>query len=59
MVGFWMMSSHYLFENRKSTPDWVGGFNGEHSLISFLIPNVGWPMSFAGIGFLIYMFKPD
>lgn len=58
MVGFWMMSSKGLYFNLKTPPSHVGGYYGEHSLLSFVIPNVGWPMSIAGFIFLWYMIAP-
>ena len=50
-----MLSSWNLFSNEFALPSWVGGFNGEHSLLWIFIPNAGWPMLF-GFCWFIYFY---
>lgn len=58
LFGFWMISSTGLYHNTKHAPPQIGGFYGGHSLLAFVIPNVGWPMSIAAIAFMCYQFYP-
>ena len=58
LISFWMFSSNHLFANNSFEPTWVGGFNGGHSLLSFVIPNAGWPLLIGIIIFIVVYIWP-